>query len=244
MGQTLTPFEWLLANVIVLVSSFVQASVGIGFAMIAVPLLALIDLAFVPGPSLLAMLALSLTMLFAGWRDIDWQGIGPLMGGLALGTLAGAWSLGQLSERTFSLAFGSIVLLAVGMSAFVRRPPLTKPIFAVGGLLAGFMGTISGIHGAALAVIYQGARPASARATIALIFVIASIASLTSLYLAGLLNAEQRWIGISLLPGLFAGLILARFGRAFVSATRARQAMLLIAGTSAALLIASALRST
>jgi len=238
----LTLTDWALANLVVMLASFVQASVGIGYAMIAVPLLALIDLALVPGPSLLAMLALSLTMLLTGWRDIDGRGLPPLLGGLALGTLAGAWSLGQLSECTFALVFGLIVLLAVGLSASLWRPPQTRPVFAVGGLLAGLMGTISGVHGAALAVIYQDAEPASARATIALIFVIASIASLASLYLAGLLDAAQRWTGMSLLPGLFAGLALARSGRRRLSPDCARWAMLVIAGSSAALLIVSALR--
>ena len=233
-----SPVQLALANLVVCVAGFLQASAGIGYAMIAVPLLVLIDIAYAPGPSLFAMLFLSLTMALAGRADIDRQGLASLLPGLCLGTVAGALLLGALSPAWFRLVFGIIILTALAIGLFVKAPPRSPASYGAGGFTAGLMGTISGIHGPPLAVLYQRADPARARATIALIFVIASVLSLVSLHLEGLFGQPQVVMGLSLLPGLALGYLLARRGRAHISDALASALMLAVAGVSAIVLIA------
>ncbi len=233
-----TMFEILLANLIVVVAGFVQASAGIGFAMIAVPLLVLIDPTYAPGPSLFVMLFLSLAMVAKARRHIDKNGLATLLPGLCVGTVAGALLLGALSPSSFGLAFGGIVLTAIVLGQFGFAPRQSRTASGVGGFCAGLMGTLSGIHGPPLAVLYQRAEPARAHATIALIFVIGSVLSLASLYAENLFGKLEFLLGLSLIPGLIAGYVLARLCRGLISDRMARNLMLVIAATSSVVLIA------
>ncbi len=230
-------FELLVANVIVSFAGFVQTTTGIGFAMIAVPMLVLIDLSYAPGPALFAMLFLSVAMVAGSWQDVDRQGFSMLFPGLLIGTVVGAQLLGLLSATAFGLVFGFIVLasLALGQVGFApQRTPLAN---ATGGFVSGLMGTISGIHGPPLAVLYQRAEMATARATIAFVFVVASILSLISLHLNGHFGQDEALAGLALVPGVTVGFGVAISGRRFISDSAAQNAMLIIAAASAVTLI-------
>jgi len=235
------PIELLVANAIVAFAGFVQTTTGVGFSMIAVPMLVLVDLIYAPGPSLFVMLFLAIAMIIGSWRDVDRHGFGFLLPGLLVGTVAGSQLLGLLSATAFGLVFGFIVLGALVLGRIGFAPEPSPLVNAGGGFVSGLMGTISGIHGPPLAVIYQRSGPARARATIAFVFVIASVLSLVSLYSTGHFGREEAVAGLTLLPGLAVGFTLAHTGRRFVSDGVARNAMLAIAAISAILLIGKSL---
>lgn len=230
-------FELLVANVIVGFAGFVQTTTGVGFAMVAVPMLVLVDLSYAPGPSLFVMLFLSIAMIAGSWSDVDRQGFATLFPGLFLGTIAGSRLLGMLSASAFGLVFGFIVLAALALGRMGFAPRQSPVVNASGGFVSGLMGTISGIHGPPLAVLYQRADPARARATIAFVFVIASVLSLVSLNSAGYFGRDEALAGLALVPGLVVGFVLASTGRRFISDSVARNAMLWIAAISAITLI-------
>ena len=229
--------DLILVNLFVGLAAFIQAAVGIGFAMIAVPLLALIDLAHVPTSSLLVMLVLSVYMLVSGWADIDRAGLSTLLPGLLIGTLIAAALLPLLDGQWFGVVFGFIVLFGVALSFLGNLPPPTPAQFGAGGLLAGLMGTMSGIHGPPLVLLYQQASPAQARATIALIFTIGTLLSLASLFGQGYATTEDLTRALPLLPGLLTGLALAVWSRNLMSRKLARTLMLSLAALSALSLI-------
>jgi hypothetical protein len=156
---------------------------------------------------------------------------------LIFGTAVGALMLGQLSPATFGVVFGIIVLIGVGLSLLRNLPKLTPTHYGIGGFFAGMMGTLSGIHGPPLVVLYQRATPAQARATIALIFSIATVLSLAGLFLQGQVNAGQFSTALKLVPGLVLGLVLAIYCRQLMSRSLARNLMLVLAATSAVTLI-------
>ena len=56
-------FEIIAANLVIFIAAVVQAATGVGFAMVAVPLLALINLAWVPAPMLICNIGLSLVIM-------------------------------------------------------------------------------------------------------------------------------------------------------------------------------------
>ena len=229
--------EFVLPNLIVGFAAFFQASVGIGFAMIAVPLLVLIDLAYVPGPSIFAMMFLSGTMVIGAWQEIDGRGLSLLLPGLLIGTIAGAMLLGALPPSWFGLVFGVVILLALLVGQLGITPRRSPTAYATGGFFAGCMGTISGIHGPPLVVLFQRTAHHVARATIAAIFVIACIISLVSLHFEGLFGGTELRTGLALLPGLALGYLLAYRLRDVLSAILARRLMIAIASISAMILI-------
>jgi uncharacterized membrane protein YfcA len=228
----------IIANIVVGFAAFIQTTTGVGFAMIAVPLLVLIDLSYAPGPALFVMLFLAVAMVAGSWRDVDRQGFWALIPGLLVGTLVGSRLLGMLSSETFGLVFGLIVLAGLALGQIGFAPKRSVPIDASGGFLSGTMGTISGIHGPPLVVLHQRSTPAVARATIAFVFVIASVLSLISLNAAGYFGRDEAIAGLALLPGLTIGFVVASTGRRFISEAVARNAMLAIAAISAVILIA------
>jgi len=229
--------ELLIANVIVAFAGFVQTTTGIGFAMVAVPMLVLVDLSYAPGPSLFVMLFLALAMVLGSWRDIDSGGFSALFPGLLIGTIIGSQLIGTLSASAFGVVFGSIVLAALALGQFGFSPTPSPAVNVSGGFVSGLMGTISGIHGPPLAVLYQRAEPAKARATIAFVFVFASAMSLVLLYWAGRFGGQDALAGLALLPGLAVGFLVASTGRRYISDRVARGAMLGIAAVSAVVLI-------
>lgn len=237
-GDVIGMPDLALANAVVALAALVQAVSGIGFAMIAVPLLALIDLSYVPGPSLFAMMGLSAVMAIRERQELDQRGFLALLPGLAVGTVVGALALGMLPESWMGLLFGSMVLIALTVGQIGIVPRQSRPVFAASGMVAGLMGTMSGIHGPALAVLYQDASPRAARATIALIFVIASGLSLLSLHIQQLFSQADVLEGLALWPGVLSGYLLATGVGHHISDTAARYTMLGLAALSALLLVA------
>lgn len=229
---------WLAcANAAVALAALVQASTGLGFAMIAVPLLALISFDLAPGPSLFVSLFLTLAMLGDGWSKIVRAEIGWLLPTVAVGTALGALLLNAAPRGALGVVFAVVILIAVLLSVLAPAMRLGRGTLAVGGVAAGLMGTISGIHGAPLAVIYQQEQMEKTRPTMALIFLCGSTMSLIGLASANAFGAREAMLGAMLLPGLAIGFLVAVRLRGRLSRSMGRRLMLSIAATSAIVLL-------
>ena len=71
LDQPLEPFAVALATAIMAIGSAFQASVGIGLALFVVPLLAVVDQSFVPGPMPLASVLLAWMTAYRERKAID-----------------------------------------------------------------------------------------------------------------------------------------------------------------------------
>ncbi len=236
-----SPAILLAACLVVVAGSFVQAGLGMGFGLTAAPLLALIDPALVPAPVLCLG---ALTAAAAAWQErraIAWREVSLGLLGRFFGILLATSVLAELTDpRTFSLAFGALVLVALLMVAFGRHLPLTRTTLAAAGLLSGFMGTITSIGAPPLALIYQSRKPEKSRPTMAAFFAIGASASLAGLLLSGWSSAADVAPVIVFLPAMLVGLFVARrlkgrFDR------RYRTWLLALAGIASLLLIAKGL---
>lgn len=182
-----------------------QASIGFGLALVAAPLLALLDRNYVPGPLMVSGLALGVIM---AWRErdaIDLAGLRAATVGRVLGVIPAGYALALVSQSTFDVLFATLVLAAVGLS--LLRPvahPTTSAVFGAS-VLSGFMGTITAIGGPPMALVYQSAAGPTLRSTLAVIFVIGSIISLVALAVIGRFGITEMHYAAPLLIGVVIG---------------------------------------
>jgi hypothetical protein len=107
----------------------------------------------------------------------------------------------------------------------------------IGGGVAGIMGTMVGIHGPAISLVFRRAEPAVARGMLGAIFTIAYLGSVAALGCAGRFGRSELVRAIVLVPGVAAGLALAPFTRRLVDRRRLGAAILAVAAVSRALLL-------
>ena len=227
----------IMANIIIAMASALQASVGIGLALLAVPLLALLDARLVPGPLLLAGAFLALASAYRERHAVDVQGFGLSLLGLALGTVCGAAVLRTLRAVPLSKVFAILILLAVVLSVSGVHVRPTRLALFVGGSVAGVMGTMVGIHGPPIALVLQHARPGQVRAMLGAFFFVAYVGSVVALTAFGLFGLRQLQWAAGLLPGVVAGLCVAPLLAEFLNPARLRVALLSISASSAVVLL-------
>lgn len=233
----LSPLTLAAAFAIMAAASIIQVTVGMGMALIAVPLLALVEPRFIPGPMLAAGLVVTVAMAYRGRRNLDSKDLGWSIAGLAGGTLAGAAALAYLSGPALPKLFGALVLAAVAISVSGVRVAPTRRAFLIAGGAAGVMGTMVGIHGPPIALVLQNAKPDTIRAMLGAFFTVAGAGSVVALAAVGLFGTQELVLSAILVPGVVAGLLIAPlFGR-LVAGRVMRIAILTVSAAGGVMLI-------
>lgn len=219
-----------LALLIVLGGSLVQALLGIGFALLAAPLLYLLEPGYVPGPVLLLGFVLACCMLLGNRRALAWRRPMPAIlarlpgawcGGLLLGLLPGAW---------LGLLLSACVLLAALSSYRWLALPCSPRNLAVAGFCSGLMGTATSVGGPPMALVYQARDPLDARIELAAFFLLTTPASLLALLYQGRLPLDALLASsLKLAPGVLVGYGLAVCLQGRFDRQRPRQLLLLMA---------------
>jgi hypothetical protein len=234
----LTAFQLIAGTLLMAVGALLQASVGFGIALFVVPPLILLNPALIPGPMLFASLFLAGIMALRGRETIEPRKLGLAVAGLFLGTAAGALSLLVIPAEKWPKLFAVLILLAVTLSASGIHIPLTKRNSAVAGVISGVMGTIAGIHGPPMALLYQREAGNIVRANLAAFFALAYVIALVALGMVGLFGGKELFMGLALTPGVIVGYFAARFAARWLDRGRwLRMAILTVASLSAISLI-------
>jgi uncharacterized membrane protein YfcA len=189
----------------VLIGAFVQGAVGMGFALIVGPLLALLSPALVPGGLLVMMLPLNLLVMLRERASLDWPGARWI----TLGRVGG----GVLGLAVVALLPASSLIVFVGVTTIVAAlatlaaPHFTpgRRAFGLAGLVTGITETATGIGGPPLALVYQHHPPAVLRATIAACFLVGELLSLALLAAAGRLGWLDMERAGALVPFILIG---------------------------------------
>lgn len=237
IGMTIGWLGALTAVAIMALGSALQAAVGIGLALFVVPVLALIDPAYIPGPMLLAGTVLA---AMTAWRErhaVDRPGLCLSLAGLLVGTIVGAVTLKAFWGPALPKVFGVLVLLAVFLSIFGRPIRATGTSLSVAGGAAGIMGTMVGIHGPPIALVFQNAEPAVARAMLGAFFAVAYLGSVAALVAVGLFGWSELTRALILLPGVGMGLVAAPYIAPFINRSRLKWAILIVSSVSAVTLL-------
>ena len=106
----------VLATLVMAIGAALQAAVGLGMALFVVPLLALIDVRLIPGPVLLASVALAVMMAYRGRAAINRRELTLSLVGLCMGTAVGAWGLSLVAPASLTKLFALLILVAVLVS--------------------------------------------------------------------------------------------------------------------------------
>ncbi|HEU0128120.1 MAG TPA: sulfite exporter TauE/SafE family protein [Pseudonocardiaceae bacterium] len=234
----------LVAGLVVALGALVQGAVGYGMALVAAPLLVLLDPALVPVPLILLTTVHSVLAVVRDGRYADWTGVGWAMLGRLPGTGLGVLAVVMLSQRTFGLIVGLCVLACVVLSLLTWRPRPQPRALVIAGIASGAGGTAASIGGPPIALLYQSEAGPRVRGTIGGYFILGSVTSIVALAAADQVTSES-WVSAALLtPFLLIGFALSGPARRVLDNGRTRWAVLAVAAASAVVLIGRALLSS
>ena len=203
-------FQFILVFFIVFAGTLLQSSIGFGLGPLAVPLLVLINPAFIPGPLLLSALVLTSMMARRDHTSIHVKGVLWAIPGRIAGSLLGIGILLILPRESLSLLFGIMVLLAIIISISGLNPRISLLSVFTAAVFSGLMATTSAIGGAPLGLVYQGRKGPQIRGTLSTIFVFGIIISLASLLAIGRFTFLELKLALVLIPGMVVGFLTSR----------------------------------
>lgn len=230
-----------VAGIAVLLGAVVQGMIGLGIALVASPVIVLLDPTLMPGAMIFCGAVLPLMTLISEHDDIDWRGLAWAFPWRFVGTAIGGWLVATASPEALGLMVGCFVLIAVGLSMISWRPRPSPVALSVGALVSGIGGTATSVGGPPMALVYQHQRPAMLRSTLAFYFLVSSTISLIALAWYGELGWHQLRVGLLLLPFVAAGFMASLYLRRRLDTERVRSLVLVVSAASAVILIVRAL---
>lgn len=233
----MTLATFLVLAVTVACAGFAQGAAGIGFALIAAPVLGYLRPDLMPVALLILMVPLN---FYVAWRErgaIDLSGAGWVTAGRVLGTFGGVWVLAALPVSALSLLIGWSTIAAVLVSFAAPAFAPGRGAFATAGLVTGVTETATGVGGPPLALVYQHHAPQTVRSTIAICFLVGEVVSLAVLAVSGLLTVEQATFAAGLFPALAVGAFASRAIHGAIDARRLRLVVLVFALLSGVVLV-------
>lgn len=237
----MTAQELVLGLLCMVAGAGIQTTIGFGAGLLAVPLLLLVNPAFVPGPVTVAGMFLNVAMLATHRAHTDWRGVQWSVLGLLPGTAVAALALAWVTGSSLAVLSGTAVLIAVGASAAGGRLPTGRRTLVGAGFFAGYLGTTAGVPGPPLALAYQHESPSTLRATLAPVFLVAAGLTLITLVATDHFDGGDLRTGLLLAPGGLTGFVLSRPLAGRVDGAHLRVAVLVISGLSAGAAILRAL---
>jgi uncharacterized membrane protein YfcA len=229
-----------LATVVVALACAVHGAVGFGMNLLAVPVLAILDPAFVPGPAVAAGLVLSVLMVVREPASID-PHLGWAVGGLVPGNALAVALLAAVPVTALAVPTGVLVLLAVVMSAVRFDITPNRSSMVVAGTASGFMATAAAIGGPPLALVYASSYGARLRSNLSAFFVVTGIVSVLVLTVSEHFGADAWKASAVLLPGVVAGFLISGPARRVVDRGHTRFAVLALSAVAGVVAIVQGL---
>ncbi len=229
--------EFAAAFAVTVVAATLQSTIGFGFALVCVPLLSLLNPSFAPVPQLVVFLPLTLGIAVREWRAVEIRSTAWIFAGRLPGAAIGVLLLKLLSERALDAVMAVMVFvgvaIVVGHRGF-RRTPLSE--FAAG-TASGTMAMVSAIGGPPLALLYRNDTGPTVRANLGMIFSVGLCITLSVRAAAGEVSLDEVVIGLALIPAVLIGLRLSRAMLPHADGKVIANAVVLIATSSALMLL-------
>ncbi|WP_028866159.1 sulfite exporter TauE/SafE family protein, partial [Psychromonas aquimarina] len=205
MFTVIDPTTLLLASVIIFLGSLTQSLIGFGLAVIASPLLYIVDPQLVPVPVILMGFSIALLTLFRERRELKFDGMQYALLGRIPGGFIGVALLMLAPQPVLGLAIAVIVGLTVILSFLKFNVSINRLSLFIAGILSGIFANIAAIGGPPIAILLAGKEANQFRAALSAFFIISSLISLAILAAAGFLNTTQLQLSLMLLPSMLLG---------------------------------------
>lgn len=232
---------WILALVVTAGAAAIQGTVGVGYGMVAVPILALLNPALSPVPQLLTVVPLTVLMAWKEREAIDFRGVGWLLGGRVPGAAIGVALLTIATQRFLDLFIGIVVLSAVailGAGLTVRITPLSQ--FGAG-VASGTTSLVASIGGPPTALLYSGEKAPTIRSTLAAVFTIGVLFTIAVRLASGNVSESDLVVALVLLPAVIVGWFVSHRYKGLLPQTGVRISVLAISAVAAVGLLVRAL---
>jgi uncharacterized membrane protein YfcA len=202
----------ILVALIVFLAAFLQCLAGFGFAVIAMPMVAVV-VGLPTAAPLIAITGLTLytVNLVRFRRSVKTREVLPLVAASVVGVPVGMWLLVNVDEAVVKQALG-LILIAFGIYALAqpkRRRPLSKRRVYPTGIAAGCLGAAYNTPGPP-AVVYGSLREwpkEEFRAAMQAIFFINATLVAVSHSIARHMTADVLWLLAYTVPALAVGIL-------------------------------------
>ncbi|MDI3326272.1 sulfite exporter TauE/SafE family protein [Pontibacterium granulatum] len=203
-------FDPLLLSIALLsvtLGAALQSLTGIGMAVIAAPVLILIEPAFLPAPILSLGCSLCILNTVRNRQNLKAGNIRLALYGRFPGVLAGIPLLVLLPQPILMIGFAVLIIFSVALSYHTAQLHQTPRNLIVAGFFSGLMGTTTSVGGPAIALVYQNSSPQQARAELGFYFLVGTLMSLSMLGVAGQISAQQVSLTLQMLPAVLVGFL-------------------------------------
>lgn len=239
-------FELTLAQIglvflIVMIGSTIQGALGYGLAMVASPVLILVEPYFIPGAMTISATLLVTLVIIRDRDELDLWGLRWAIAGAIPGMLLGTYFLTHMEIGRFKILFALIILLGVGLSLIKVKIEPTPKVLLVAGFISGLMGILTNMSGPAIALVFQRASGPKLRATISGYFVMSIVLSFANLIPAGRMGLRELALSLYLIPPVVVGFLLATYLKKYLDKGYTRPAVLGLTAASAVVVLVSAL---
>lgn len=220
-------------GLLVFLGAVIQTVFGFGMAIVAAPLLIVIEPKMVPGPLVLAAMVQCALMVYQNRRSLDPTGLTTAFIGRIPGAIAGAFVLTLVSTQLLSVGVGVVVLIAVVLSlGQYKIKPTPASMFWVSAI-SGFLGSATSVGGPPMALLMQHEQAERIRANLAGYFIYGCLITLVSLHLIGRFGLEELKLSLWLIPGAVLGFFICRWLPLYRLGDNLRPAILVICTVSA-----------
>lgn len=181
----IAPITYVFVALAITVAGLLQGTTGLGFGLIAGPVLVLVDPGFVPGAVLMTGLSISGLATLRELPNVNRGHLIAGIGGRIPGAMLGAYLAAYLAPAWFGVAFGVMILTAVLISIISPRFKATNGTVATAGMISGVMGTLTSVGAPPMAIVMQNQSGPEMRSTISAFLFFGAIISIASLIVFG-----------------------------------------------------------
>tara|TARA_E500000331_G_C17235957_1_gene704815 strand:+ start:1216 stop:1959 length:744 start_codon:yes stop_codon:yes gene_type:complete len=201
---------YYFAFILIVIGATTQSAIGIGFGVPAC-FLVLFEPSMVPSCILLMGTFLAFSNAFLGLKDVIKKDLAYSLSGRVIGSLVSIPLISlTIGTKSYLIIFGILLLITVFLSVKKWDMVATKKNITIAGACSGFMGTLIGIGGPPMAIVYQNSSAKNVVATLNMFFGIGALFSVLLLVYIDLINFREVMRCLFLAPAIITGIMLGR----------------------------------
>jgi len=198
------------ALILFIIGAITQSAIGIGFGLPAC-FLVMFEPSMVPSCIVLMGTFLAFSNAFLSLKDVVKMDLAYSLSGRVVGSLISIPIISlTIGTKSYLIFFGVLLLIIVFLSAKKWNVVANKKNITIAGACSGFMGTLIGIGGPPMAIVYQNSSAKNVVATLNMFFGIGALFSVFLLIYIDLINFREVMRCLFLAPAVIIGIMLGR----------------------------------